>query len=178
LGYVVSQGVFWVASVSLVEHRYALRSERKLILEDSDQLQDKEKLIPGDAKRLPGKMDRLSGKIEPESKRTDTEPGKTELSSDKEKLVLGNTNQLSSNVDRLSRKADPGTEPGSGKAELGPDCEIGLREVKLTSVERFKEELVMKKDEVEKDGSFLDEGKTKPIAEGDSVKNSDTIRTD
>jgi ribonuclease HI len=33
-GYVVSQGVFWVASVSLVEHRYALRSKGKLILED------------------------------------------------------------------------------------------------------------------------------------------------
>jgi ribonuclease HI len=29
---VVSQGVFWVASVSLVEHRYALRSKGKPIL--------------------------------------------------------------------------------------------------------------------------------------------------
>jgi hypothetical protein len=38
LGYVVSQGLFWVASVSLVEHRYALRSDGKLILEDSDRL--------------------------------------------------------------------------------------------------------------------------------------------
>jgi hypothetical protein len=28
-GYVVSQGVFWVASVSFVEHRYALRSKEK-----------------------------------------------------------------------------------------------------------------------------------------------------
>jgi hypothetical protein len=37
-GYVVSQGVFWVALVSLVEHRYALRSKEKLILEDSDPL--------------------------------------------------------------------------------------------------------------------------------------------
>jgi ribonuclease HI len=37
-GYVVSQGFFWVASVSLVEHRYALRSKGKLILEDSDRL--------------------------------------------------------------------------------------------------------------------------------------------
>jgi hypothetical protein len=35
-GYVVSQGVFWVASVSLVEHWYALRSKGKPILEDSD----------------------------------------------------------------------------------------------------------------------------------------------
>jgi hypothetical protein len=26
-GYVVSQGVFWFASISLVEHRYALRSK-------------------------------------------------------------------------------------------------------------------------------------------------------
>jgi hypothetical protein len=32
-GYVVSQEVFWVASVSLVEHRYALRSKGKPVLE-------------------------------------------------------------------------------------------------------------------------------------------------
>jgi ribonuclease HI len=31
-GYVVSEGDFWVASVSLVEHRYALRSKEKSIL--------------------------------------------------------------------------------------------------------------------------------------------------
>jgi hypothetical protein len=36
----------------------------------------------------------------------------------------------------------------------------------------------MKKDEVEKDGSPLDVGKTKPITEGDSVKGRDMIRTD
>jgi hypothetical protein len=36
LGYVLSQRVFSVASVSLVEHRYALRSKGKPILEDSD----------------------------------------------------------------------------------------------------------------------------------------------
>jgi hypothetical protein len=42
--YVVSQGVFSVASVSSVEHRYALRSKGKPILEDSDRLRDKEKL--------------------------------------------------------------------------------------------------------------------------------------
>jgi hypothetical protein len=35
-----------------------------------------------------------------------------------------------------------------------------------------------KKVEVEKDGSPLDEGKMKPIMEGDSVKGGDTIRTD
>jgi hypothetical protein len=35
----------------------------------------------------------------------------------------------------------------------------------------------MKKDEVEKDGSPLDEGKTKSITEGDLVKGSDMIRT-
>jgi ribonuclease HI len=38
LGYIISQGVFWVALVSLVEHRYALRSKGKLILEDLNQL--------------------------------------------------------------------------------------------------------------------------------------------
>jgi hypothetical protein len=64
-GYVVSQGVFWVALVSLVEHRYALRSKGKPILEDSNRLWDKEKLIPGNTKQLPGNKDRLSGKTEP-----------------------------------------------------------------------------------------------------------------
>jgi hypothetical protein len=41
-GYVVRQGVFWVASISLVEHRYALRSKGKLVLENLDPLQDEE----------------------------------------------------------------------------------------------------------------------------------------
>jgi hypothetical protein len=36
----------------------------------------------------------------------------------------------------------------------------------------------MKKDEVEQDGSPLDEGTMKLITEGDSVKGGDTIRTD
>jgi hypothetical protein len=44
--------------------------------------------------------------------------------------------------------------------------------------ERFKEESVMKKDEVEKDGSALDEGKMKPIMYGDSVKGGNTIQMD
>jgi hypothetical protein len=72
--YVVSQGVFWVASVSLVEHRYALRRKGKTILEDSDQLRDKEKPIPGNVKRLPSNTDRLSGKTKPESGRIESEP--------------------------------------------------------------------------------------------------------
>jgi ribonuclease HI len=91
-GYVVSHGVFWVASVSLVGHRYALRSKGKLILEDSDQLRDKEKPIPDNAKRLPGNTDWLSGKIEPESGRTGLELGKIGPISGQEKPVLGNTN--------------------------------------------------------------------------------------
>jgi hypothetical protein len=49
LGYIVSQRVFWVASISFNEHRYALRSKGKPILEDSDWLWDKEKPIPGNA---------------------------------------------------------------------------------------------------------------------------------
>jgi hypothetical protein len=49
LGDVVSQGVFWVASVSLVEHRYAMRSKGRPIQEDLDRLRDKEKQIPGNA---------------------------------------------------------------------------------------------------------------------------------
>jgi hypothetical protein len=88
LGYVVSQGVFWVASVSLVEHMYTLRSKGKPILEDSDRLWDKEKPIPGNAKRLPGNTDRLSRKIEPETGRTESELGKTEPSSGKVELGL------------------------------------------------------------------------------------------
>jgi hypothetical protein len=65
------------------------------------------------------------------------------------------------------------------KTEPEQGCEIRLREeAKLTSVERFKEESVMKKDEVEKDGSPLDEGKMKLIIEGDSVKGGDMIWTD
>jgi hypothetical protein len=126
LGYVVSQGVFWVASVSLVEHRYALRSKGKPILEDSDRLRDKEKLIPGNAKRLPGNTDQLSGKIESELERTESEPGKIEPSSGKEKLVLGNANQLPGNIDRLLGKADPKTEPSLGKAEPGPSYRCRL----------------------------------------------------
>jgi hypothetical protein len=38
--------------------------------------------------------------------------------------------------------------------------------------------LVTKKDEVEKGGSPLDEGETKPIMEGESVKGGDMIRID
>jgi hypothetical protein len=98
-GYVVSQGVFWVASISLVQHRYALRSKGKLVLEDSDQLHDKEKPIPSNTKRLPDYIDRLSGKTELESKRTEAEPGKTEPSSGKGKSVLSNANQLPGNID-------------------------------------------------------------------------------
>jgi hypothetical protein len=76
-------------------------------------------------------------------------------------------------------KVDPGTEPSSDKVELGPSCEVGLREeVKLTSVERFKEESVTKKNRVGKDGSLIDEGKMKPMTEDDLVKGSDMIRTD
>jgi hypothetical protein len=99
LGYVVRQRVFLVASVSLIEHRYALRSKGKPILEDSDWLQGKEKLIPGNAKRLLGNTDRLSRKIDSESGRTESELRKTEPCLGKEKLVLGNTNQLPVNED-------------------------------------------------------------------------------
>jgi ribonuclease HI len=51
-GYIVTQGVFWVTSVSLVENRYVLRSKGKLMLENSDRLQDKGKPIPDKAHRL------------------------------------------------------------------------------------------------------------------------------
>jgi hypothetical protein len=74
-GYVVTQGGFWVTSVSLVENRYALRSKGKPMLEISDRLQDKGKLIPD-------KAHRLSGNSEPES-------GNIGKSQDKAKLTSG-----------------------------------------------------------------------------------------
>jgi hypothetical protein len=61
-GYVVSQRVFWVASVSLVEHRCALSSKGKPILEDLDRLWDKENPILSNVKWLSGNTDRLSKK--------------------------------------------------------------------------------------------------------------------
>jgi hypothetical protein len=77
---------------------------------------------------------------------------------------------------RAKQSLDRKTKPESGKTELGQGCEIGLwEEAKPTSVERFKEESVTKKDEVEKDGSPLDEGRTKPITEGDSVMGGEMI---
>jgi hypothetical protein len=105
------------------------------------------------------------------------------------KLISDNTNQLpgkigpdSGKIEPESGKTEPGSdkaEPESGKIEPEHGCEIGLREeAELTSGERFMEESVMKKDEVEKDGSPLDEGKVKPITEGDLVKGGDTIRID
>jgi ribonuclease HI len=76
--YVVSQGVFWVASVSLVEHRYALRSKGKPVLENLDQLHDEEKPILDNTNRLPRKIGLDSGKTEPESGKTEPESGKIE----------------------------------------------------------------------------------------------------
>jgi hypothetical protein len=124
-----------------------LRSKRKLVLENSDRLQDEEKPMLDNTNQLPRKTGLNSGKTEPES--GNTEPG--------------------------SGKAEP--KPGKVEPEQG--YEIRLREeAKPTSVEMFKEESVLKKDEVDKDGSPLDEGKMKPIMEGDSVKGGDTIQKD
>jgi hypothetical protein len=64
----------------------------------------------------------------------------------------------------------------SGKTELKYGCEIGLQEVAKPTL--VKEVSVMKKGEVEKDGSALDKGKIKPITEGDLVKGGDAIRID
>jgi hypothetical protein len=50
--------------VSLVEHRYALRSKGKPVLEDSDRLQDEEKPISDNMNQLPGKTGLDSGKTE------------------------------------------------------------------------------------------------------------------
>jgi hypothetical protein len=178
-GYVVSQGVFWVASVSLVEHRYALRGKGKPILEDSDWLWGKEKPILGNAKRLPGNTDRLSRKIEPESVRTESEAGEIEQSLGKEKPVLGNANQLPSNVDRLSGKAVLGTEPGLGKAQPGQSYGCGLgEELELISGREDNEESITKKSESGDVGSLVDEEKTERMKEYDLVKGGGMICTD
>jgi hypothetical protein len=75
--YVVTQGVFWVTSVSLVDNRYQLRSKGKPMLDNVDLLQDKGKLISDKANRLPDKS-------EPESGNPDGSQDKAKLTSDKE----------------------------------------------------------------------------------------------
>jgi hypothetical protein len=74
-GYVLTQGVFWVTLVSLVENRYALRSKGKSMLENSDRLQDKGKSILDKAHRL--------------SENSESESGNTGESQDKAKLTSG-----------------------------------------------------------------------------------------
>jgi hypothetical protein len=163
----------------LVEHKYALRSKGKPILEDSDRLRDKEKLIPGKAKRLSGNMDRLSEKTESGSGRTELELGKTEPSSGKEKSVLGNANELPSNVDRLSGKIDLEKELSLGKAEPGPSYGCGLwKELEPISGKESNEESVTRKSEPGNIGSPVDEGKIEPMKEYDSVKDVSMIQTD
>jgi hypothetical protein len=78
-GYIVTQGVFWATSISLVENRYALRSKGKPMLENSDRLQDK-------GKPIPDKAHRLSGNSEPEL-------GNTGESQDKAKPTSGKGNE-------------------------------------------------------------------------------------
>jgi hypothetical protein len=162
----------------LVEHRYALRSKEKPILEDSNRLWDKEKLIPGNAKRLAGNTDRLLGKIEPESRRTESEPGKIEPSLGKEEPVLGNANPLLGNIDRLPGKADSETKTSSVKAEPRPSYGYGLQEeLEPISDEEDNEESVTKKSESGNIRSPVDEEKIEPMKEYDLVKGGDTIQT-
>jgi hypothetical protein len=162
----------------LVEHKYALRSKGKPILEDSDRLRDKEKSILCNTKRLPGNTDLLLGKTEPESGRAESELRETELSSIKEKLILCNANQLPGNVDRLLGKADPETEPSPGKVEPGPSYGCGLQEqLEPISGEEDNEESVTKKSVSGNVGSPIDEEKMEPMKEYDSVKHGGTIRT-
>jgi hypothetical protein len=103
---------------------------------------------------IPDNTNRLQGKIGPDSGKIEPELGKTEPDSGKAELELG-------------------------KIKLEQGCEIRLSEdAKPILVERFKEESAMKKDNVEKDGSPLDEETTKPIMEGDSIMGGDMIQTD
>jgi ribonuclease HI len=75
LGYVATQGVFWVTSFSLVENRHALRSKGKPMLENLDRLQDK-------GKPILDKEHRILENSEPES-------GNTGESQDKAKPTWG-----------------------------------------------------------------------------------------
>jgi hypothetical protein len=75
--------IFWVASVSLVEHRYALRSKGNPVLENSDRLQDEEKFIGDNTNRLPGETGPYSGKTKPESGKTEPGLSKADLKSEK-----------------------------------------------------------------------------------------------
>jgi ribonuclease HI len=77
LGYVITQGVFWVTSVRMVENRYALRSKGKLMLENLDRLQDK-------GKPILDKAHQLSGNSKPESGNMGESQEKAKLTSGKE----------------------------------------------------------------------------------------------
>jgi hypothetical protein len=133
----------------------------------------------GNTKQLPVNMNRLPRKIGPDLGRIGSKPRKIEPSSGKEKPVRGNTNQLLGNVDRLSGKADPATELGLGKAKPGLSYGCGLRE-ELEPIlgKEDNEESVTKKSEFGNVGSPIDEDKTEPMMEYDSIKGSGTIRTD
>jgi hypothetical protein len=75
LGYVVSQGVFWITLISLSEHRYAWRSREKLMMENSDRLQVERKPILEYTNRLPWEIAPESRKTEPISGIIEPEPG-------------------------------------------------------------------------------------------------------
>jgi hypothetical protein len=55
-----------------------MRSKGKPVLENSDQVQDEEKLIPDSTNRLPGKIGLDSSKTESGSGKAELESGKTE----------------------------------------------------------------------------------------------------
>jgi hypothetical protein len=120
LGSIVSQGIFWVALVSLVEHRYALRSKGKSILEDSDRLRDKEKLVVGNTNPLPGNNDRLSGKADLETEPSSgmAEPGPSYECGLQEELepILGQEDNEES-VTKKSESERFGSPVDKGKME-------------------------------------------------------------
>jgi hypothetical protein len=65
------------------------------------------------------------------------------------------------------------------KAELGPSYGCGLwEELKLISDKEDNEESITKKSKSRNDGSPVDEEKTEPMKEDDSVKGGGTIQTD
>jgi hypothetical protein len=91
------------------------------------------------------------------------------------KPIPDNTNRLPGETWPKSRKIEPISE----KIEPEPGGKIRLWEqAKPTLVKKFQEESVTEQDEGEKDQSPLDEGKTKPISEDDSITGGDMIWTD
>jgi hypothetical protein len=111
----------------LVEHRYALRSKRKLILEDLNRLQDKEKPVLGKANPLSGNKDRLLRKADPEIELSSgkAEPGPSYGCGLREELELISGEE--DNEESVTKKSESGNiESRVDKEKMEPIKEYDL----------------------------------------------------